>query len=166
MLLRSCVLAHFTKEEILTAKESFWSACKDMNVLDKMVNRVGTPSREANTEDVVAAFAKIYALPVSPAITMQAKDLIKLPKNTPGELIELSVASCLNVVEVELTQLISQMTVSDAKQVELGERMNRISTLPREKSPSFSEILTQGTMQHNKQGESAKPKCETKHHRK
>ncbi len=85
--IKTAVLAHFTKEEILTATESLWSAYIDMNVLDKMVNRVGTPSRdteEVNTEDVLAAFAKIYAKPVSPVITMEAKDVIRLPKYAPG----------------------------------------------------------------------------------
>ncbi len=163
--IKTVVLAHFTKEEILTAKESLWSACKDMNVLDKMVNRVGTPSRdaeEANTEDILAAFAKIYALPASPVITMEAKDVIRLPKFAPGELIEPSVASRLAVVETQLTQLISQMTASDAKQLELSERVNKISLTPREKSPSFSEIVKQGTTQHSKPSESdsAKPKCD------
>ena len=89
-------------------KHTMWEAHKPLDALDKIIHIMDTASRgseDASTDDILTALAKVVALKTPPCVMLNAQDIVRLPKNSPGELLEPSVAERLAVVESQLRQL-------------------------------------------------------------
>ena len=103
--MKTVVLSHFTKCEILAVKHTWWEVYKSLDAFDKIIHRVDTASRgseDVNTDDILTALAKVFALKTPPCVMLNAKDTVRLPRYSPGELLEPSVAEQLAVVESQL----------------------------------------------------------------
>lgn len=147
--IKTVVLSHFTKCEILAAKHALWDAYKPVDVLDKMIHRVDTTSRsseDANTDDIVTALMKIYALNCPPCVVLNAQDIVRLPKYSPGELLEPSLVERLAVLESQLRQLSDSVSTNTEKRLRME---GDISTLAKKAastpSRSYAETLKTST---------------------
>ena len=104
--IKTVILVNYTKDEILNAKKMLWDKCQSK--LDKLVQRVDTSVRGAecpNADDILNALLKLQATSDLPPIVLSANDIVRLPKYSPGELLEPSLAERLAVVEGQLFQL-------------------------------------------------------------
>ena len=115
--IKKVIVSHFTKEEILKAKSALWDSLKDTGVLDKYIQRVDTSSRgaeDANTDDTINAIIKASNSDDPPTFVMNATEILRLPKYSPGELLEPSILQRLAIVEAQIEQLhTSQLTVEN-----------------------------------------------------
>ena len=103
---KTVLLANYTKDELSTAKKMIWKA--SYTKLDRFVQRVDTSVRGAecaNSDDILNAMQKLIAMNDMPHIVLDAKDIARLPKYFPAELLEPSLAERMAVVESQLQQL-------------------------------------------------------------
>ena len=97
--IKTVLLVNYTKDEILNAKNMLWDKCQSK--LDKLVQRVDTSVRGAecaNADDILNALLKLQATSDLPPIVHRTSDIVRLPKYSPGELLERYLAERLAVV--------------------------------------------------------------------
>ena len=118
---KTVVLSHFTKCEILPSKHAlWWEAYKPLVALDKIIHRMDTTyrsSEDANTDDILNALAKVLAVKTPPIVMLNAHDIVRLPRHYPGELLEPSIAERLAVVESQLRQLGDSVSTNTEKRL-------------------------------------------------
>ena len=132
---KKVLLVNFTKDEILIAKKMIWETCQSK--LDKLVQRVDTSVRGAecaNADDILKALLKLQSTSDLPPIVLCASDIVRLPKYSPGELLEPSLAERLAVVEGQLLQLndtascnATKRTLVEQKCDQLEKRMQNVA---------------------------------------
>ena len=122
--IKTVLLVNFTKDEILNAKKMIWETCQSK--LDKLVQRVDTSVRGANADDILNALLKLQSTSDLPSIVLCASDIVRLPKYSPGELLEPSLAARLAVVEGQLLQLNDTVSCNATKRTLVEQKCDQL----------------------------------------
>ena len=125
--IKTVLLVNFTKDEILNAKKMIWETCQSK--LDKLVQRVDTSVRGAecaNADDILNALLKLQSTSDLPPIVLCASDIVRLPKYSPGELLEPSLAERLAVVEGQLLQLNDTVSSNATKRTLVEQKCDQL----------------------------------------
>ena len=137
-----------------------WETCQSK--LDKLVQRVGTSvtgAECANADDILNALLKLQSTSDLPPIVLCASDIVRLPKYSPGELLEPSLAERLAFVESQLLQLndtvscnATKRTLVEQKCDQLEKRMQNVApaskSRPAHKNAMSCEKIKSATSSH------------------
>ena len=142
-VINNCVLAYCVahmaqrpKEQINTVLLVNFTKETCQSKLDKLVQRVDTSVRGAecaNADDILNALLKLQSTSYIPPIVLCASDIVRLPKYSPGELLEPSLAERLAVVEGQLLQYdtvscnATKRTLVEQKCDQLEKRMQNVA---------------------------------------
>ena len=79
-----------------------------------------------NPDDILNALLKLQATSDLPPIVLSANDIVRLPKYSPGELLEPSLAERLAVVEGQLFQLNDTVSCNATKRTTIEKRCDQL----------------------------------------
>jgi hypothetical protein len=142
--IKTVILSHFTKEEIVQAKSLLWGKCSHLNVLDKNVHRVDTATRgaeEPSADDILSGLYKLYTLDKPPTFVVDAADISRLPKYEPGELLEPSMLQRLHTMEAQIQQLHTTLDMNVARCLEVDDKVNNV--INKVHSSTYSAVVSQ-----------------------
>ena len=125
-IIKTFLLANYTKCEIAESKKIVLEKC--CAKLDKYVQRVDTVVRGAecsNAEDILNAILRLLALGSMPDFVLDANDIVRLPKYSPGLLLQPSMAERLAFVESHLQQLNDRVSRKSKKELHVSEELLR-----------------------------------------
>ena len=124
-------------------------------------------SEDANTDDILTEWAKVFALKTHPCVMLNAQDIVRLPKYSPCEWLGLSIAKRLAVVESQLRQLNDSISRNTEKRLrmegDLTTLTKKAATIP---SQSYAETLKTVTGEQQKKLAVKLPPASTDHSRK
>ena len=166
---KTIVLSHFTKCDILAAKQALWEVYKPLDALDRIIHIMDTSSsgsEDADTDDILTALAKVFALKIPPCVMLNAQDIVRLPKYSPGELLGPSLAERLAVMESQLRQLSDSVSTNTDKRLRMeGDVTTLIKKAATTPSQSYTETLKTATGEQQKKLAVKLPPASTDHSR-
>ncbi|KAI0211012.1 hypothetical protein LSAT2_004208, partial [Lamellibrachia satsuma] len=119
-------------------------------------------SEDTNTDDILTALAKVFALKTPPCVMLNTQDIV--PKYSPDELLELSLVEWLAMVESQLRELNDSISMNTEK------RLRDLTTLTKKAvstpSQSYAETLKTATGEQQKKLAVKLPPASTNHSRK
>ena len=168
--MKTVVLSHFTKCEILAAKYALSEAPKPLDAFHKIIHRVDTASRgseDANTDDILTALAKVFALKSPLYVMLNTQDIVQLPKYSPDELLEPSLVERLAMVESQLRELNDSISTNTEKRLRMeGDLTTLTKKAASTPSQSYAETLKTATGEQQKKLAVTLPTASTDHLRK
>lgn len=124
--IKCVVLARFTLDIIITAKDMLW-ATADLNIIgDRKRRRDGAinTEKESHTNDIITALYQLDAAGNMPCIVVNAIDLGCIPRFHPEELNEISMADRMNKMEERMSSICQVMDHTVAANMVLKDQVN------------------------------------------
>lgn len=105
--IRRAVIGFFSAEAIMEAKQALWDKCEH-DIGEPLTRRRDSSSRtecEANFSDVINALKTLDGKGKSPKITIDARDLVNIPRSPPEEINKISIVDRLTQLETHFRKL-------------------------------------------------------------
>ncbi len=126
---RRAVLGKFNAEHILVAKRKLWDYCGEekLGEFQRQKDSSGRSVKEAHLGDIMQALSKLDNEDDSPTIAIDALSLGTIPRSSPEELNDISVADRMNKLEDKMESVLSLLDHYVEENGKLKAQVNELS---------------------------------------
>lgn len=137
--IRNVILGHFTTEQIVEAKDVLWAKADESIIGEKKkrIDSTGRTVKEAHTEDIITALAKLDKAEKVPLFAIDAYSLGLIPRIYPEEINNISLAERMNSLEKRMSDMSEIIENTVCQNIHIREQIDAMK-----KPPTFADVAS------------------------